>query len=113
MKYVCEICNKQFNTVDEAERCEVAHKKERAQVAAKASAETKINEAVNAFVARYKVIPRVELTTENQNLFIGELDGVLDFLMELLGIGECEDEECDGCGHCDICSGCPNGKSAK
>ena len=45
MKHICEICNKQYDTVEGAEQCELAHKKEAVEESAKAAAETKISVA--------------------------------------------------------------------
>lgn len=117
MKHVCEVCNTQYGTVEAAEQCELGHKKEKMQLVAKAAAEAKISEAINAFVTKYKAMPNIELTEENQKVLIGDVVGkveeAFDLILGLLGDDECDDEDCDGCDHCDDCPGCPNEKAAE
>ena len=48
MKHICEICNQQYDTVEAAEQCELAHKKDDAAKKMQADASAKINDAVNA-----------------------------------------------------------------
>lgn len=99
MKHVCEVCNQQYDSVKDAELCEMAHIREKAQHAAKVAAEAKISEAVNAFAAKYKTMPNIELTEENQKVLLGDLAGkvgeAFDLLLELFGDDDCDDGCCD------------------
>lgn len=102
MKHICEICNKQYDTVAGAEKCELAHKKEALEASAKTSMGTAISDAVNAYVAKFKEFPDIELTPESQKLLIGDfaekLEKTFDMLVDIL----CKDDEdeCD-CEKCD------------
>lgn len=110
MKYVCEICNQQFNTVEEAKHCELEHKKEKIYAAAKASASAKISDAVNAYVAKYNELPEIELIPDNQKLLVGTMvDTISDtFAMLIDMFTEDNDNDCDTC-KCDECGGhCKN-----
>lgn len=104
MKYVCEICNNQFDTPGAAERCEYGHKREQMQRAAKDAAAAKISDAVNAFITKYGEAPAIHLTEENEALAFGEvvnnLGEVFDVLLDLFSGGECGDENCEGCEQC-------------
>lgn len=97
MKYICEFCNTKFDTPDGAEMCESAHIKERYQRAAKEAAESKINDAVNAFVTEYGEAPYIQLTEENEKIAFGNLDNVLDAILDLL----CDD---GNGGRCECCT---------
>ena len=112
MKHVCEVCNTQYDTIEAAEQCELGHKKEKMQLVAKAAAEAKISEAINAFITKYKAMPNIELTEENQKVLIGDVVGKVEEAFDLI-LGLLGDEECDGCDHCDDCPGCPNEKAAE
>ena len=108
MKYVCEFCNKSFNNPDAAFKCENAHKEEIARKEAKANAEQKINNAVNAFVAKYKTMPEIYLTEENQQAIADEVSNIFcEFMTDIFGSDdECSAEENDhGCyeEHCECC----------
>ena len=87
------------------------------QLAAKAATEAKISEAINAFITKYKAMPSIELTEDNQKVLIGDVVGkveeAFDLILSLLGDDECNDEDCDGCDHCDDRHGCPNEKAAE
>ena len=106
MKYICEICNQQYDSVEVAEQCELAHKKDEAAKKMQADASAKINDAVNAYVAKYKELPELDLADENQKILlealvdkVGDIFGMLiDMLCE-----DDEDDECD-CG-CEKCAG--------
>lgn len=104
MKHICEICNKQYDTVEGAEQCELAHKKEAVEESAKAAAETKISVAVNAYIARYKELPGIEISAENQRLLLGDmaykLEKTFDMLIDILREDDEGDSECD-CEKCD------------
>lgn len=97
MKYICEFCNTKFDTPDGAEMCESAHIKERYQRAAKEAAESKINDAVNAFVTKYGEAPYIQLTEENEKIvfgnILGDFDNALDAILNLL----CADDNGDRC----------------
>lgn len=88
MKYICEICKKTYGDVAEAEACERAHQKEKMEADAKTSAEAKINDAINAFVARYKKRPEIKLAEENQKIVLNgieeEFKTVLDDIFDIL-----------------------------
>ena len=110
MKHICEICNQQFNSAPEAEKCELQHK--RAALAAEAQADTaaKINNAVNAYVAKYKALPEFDLTPENQEIVLESLiDTVGDTFTALLNLlsDDDDDDECGDCqrydSHCEHC----------
>lgn len=105
MKHICEICNQQYDTVAEAEKCELAHKKEAVEEAAKADAESKISDAVNTFIARYKELPSIDITPENHKLLLGDmaekLEKTFDMLIDIL----CEEDDEDDNGECD-CEKC-------
>ena len=107
MKHGCEICNTQYNTVAEAEKCELTHKKEKEQETVKATAESTISEAINAFIAKYKVMPTIEVAEENQKILFGELSNkaeqVIDCIIDLLIGGDDEDECNDECTDCKCC----------
>lgn len=110
MKYICETCNKQHNTISEAEKCEAAHVKEKLIAQAQESAEHKINEALNAFIARYKKMPNIELTESNQKILFGDISDKIEKTLDtIIGIifGDGEDE----CGDCDGCDCCHNKKA--
>lgn len=97
MKYICEICNKQYATVAEAEQCELVHKKKNADESVKATAETKISDAINAYIAKYKEFPNVDITPENQKFLIGDLADRLEKTFDMLIDVLCdEDEESSG-----------------
>lgn len=53
MKYICEVCNKQYATVAEAEKCELEHKKKADEESVKTTSGTKISDAVNAYITKY------------------------------------------------------------
>lgn len=103
MKHICEICNKQYDTVAGAEKCELAHKKEALEASAKTSMGTAISDAVNAYVAKFKEFPDIELTPESQKLLIGDfaekLEKTFDVLVDIL-CGDDDEDECD-CEKCD------------
>lgn len=105
MKYICEICNQQYDTVEAAEQCELAHKKDNAIKKMQADAAAKINDAVNAYVSKYKELPELDLTDENQKIL---LEALADKVGETFGMlinmicEDDEDDECDcGCKKCD------------
>ena len=109
MKCICEICNQQYDTVEAAEQCELAHKKGDAAKKVQADASAKINDAVNAYVAKYKELPELELTDENQKIL---LEAIVDKVGDTFGMlihMLCEyDEDEYGCG-CEKCDGsCKN-----
>lgn len=103
MKYICEICNQQYDSVEVAEQCELAHKKDDAAKKMQADASAKINDAVNAYVAKYKELPELDLTDENQKILlealadkVGETFGMLiNMLCEADEADECDCEKCD------------------
>lgn len=101
MKHICEICNKQYDTVTEAEKCELAHKKAAAEESVKTTAETKISDAVNAYIAKYKELPSIDITPENHKFLLGDmaekLEKTFDMLIDIL----CEDGDEDGEDDCD------------
>ncbi len=95
MKYICEICNKQHNTPNAAEQCEFMHKKEKAEATAKASAESKISDAINAFIAKYEGLPNIELAEESQAVLLGEAVQLFDGIFRLFStICDDSDETC-------------------
>ena len=105
MKHICEICNQRYDTVEAAEQCELAHKKDDAAKKMQADASAKINDAVNAYVAKYKELPELDLTDENQKIL---LEALADKVGETFGMlinmlcEDDEDDECDcGCEKCD------------
>lgn len=100
MKYICEICNKQYATVSEAEQCELAHKRKTAEESVKTTAETKISDAVNAYIAKYKEFPSIDITPENQKLLIGDLANKLDKTFDMLIDVLCGDDEGNGGNNC-------------
>lgn len=81
MKYICEICNKQYGTVAEAEQCEVKHKKEKEDESAKSSTEGKISDALNAFITKYKEFPNIKLMPDNQKIVSGRIASRIDDVM--------------------------------
>lgn len=93
MKYICEICNKQYATVSEAEHCELAHKKKTAEESVKTATESKISDAINAYIAKYKEFPNVNLTPESQKFLVDDftdrLGKTFDMLIDVL----CKDDE--------------------
>lgn len=94
MKHICEICNQQYDTVEAAEQCELAHKKDDAAKKMQADASAKINDAVNAYVAKYKELPELDLTDESQKILLEALVGeTFGMLINML----CEDDEDDEC----------------
>lgn len=104
MKYICEVCNTQYNSIKDAERCELAHRQEKAQLAAKAASEAKINEAVNAYIDRYKEIPAIEITDKNREAIekniIDKVEKTFNILLDLFNVNEGKDggdEECKNC----------------
>lgn len=84
MKYICEICNKQYDTAAEAEKRELKHKKENVEKSAKTSASAKISDAVNAYVAKYKELPNINIASENQKNIIGDLADGLEKIFGML-----------------------------
>lgn len=116
MKYICEVCNQQFNTADEARNCEYTHnaeaKKKQLIEKAKASASEKISDAINAYIERYKELPEIELSPENQNIFT--VDGISISLRHIIAnevlsmitdiLFEEEDDGEDTCCECEDCS---------
>ena len=105
MKYICEICNKQYATVSEAEQCELAHKKKTAEESAKTTAETKISDAVNAYITKHKECPNIDITPENQKLIIGNITDKLEKTFDMLFDVLCEDDEENGGNNCS-CASC-------
>lgn len=110
MKHICEICNKQYDTVAGAEKCELAHKKEALEASAKISMGTAISDAINAYVAKFKELPSIEITPENQKLILGDfaerLDKIFDTLVGILCEDDDEDDEGDECDcRCEKCDG--------
>lgn len=108
MKHICEICNKQYDTVSGAEQCEFAHKKEALEASAKASTAAAISVAVNAYITKFKEFPAIELTPENQKFLLGDfsekLEKTFDMLVDILC--EDDDEDDDECGcECEKCDG--------
>ena len=106
MKHICEICNKQYDTVAGAEKCELAHKKEALEASAKTSMGTAISDAVNAYVAKFKEFPSIEITSENQKLLLGDfaekLEKTFDMLVDILCEDDDEDDDEDEC----VCEKC-------
>lgn len=106
MKHICEICNKQYDTVAGAEKCELAHKKEALEASAKASMATAISDAVNAYVAKFKEFPSIEITLENQKFLVGDfaenLEKAIDILFDILFEDDDEDDDEDEC-DCERC----------
>ncbi len=107
MKHICEICNRQYDTVAGAEQCELAHKKEALEASAKASTEAAISDAVNAYIAKFKEFPAIEITPENQKLLLGDfaekLEKTFDMLVDILCEDGDEDDEDDGECDCEKC----------
>ena len=106
MKHVCEICNQQYDTVQGAEQCELAHKKDDIAKKMQADASAKLNDAVNAYVAKYNELPEFELTDENQKILLEALaDNISETFSALVGL-LLEDDEDDeqGC-KCEKCDG--------
>lgn len=105
MKHICEFCNKQYNTVTEAKRCEFTHEK---GAEAQASAATKINIALNEYVATYKELPRFEFTPDNQEiLFSFVADEINSYFSSLTNMIFDEDDEEDmGTNHYCNCNKC-------
>ena len=103
MKYICEVCNQQFNTADEARNCEYTHnmevKKKQLIEKAKTSASEKISDAINAYIERYKELPEIELSPESQSIIANE---VFSTIADIL-FGEEDDGE-DTCCECEDCS---------
>lgn len=106
MKYLCEICNKQFDTPDEARVCEYTHKKEQMNQAAKEAAAAKISDAINAFIAKYGEAPSIHFTDENEEIVlctvVNGLQGMVNVLFGALADGD-DDVEYEDC--CERCSG--------
>lgn len=109
MKYLCEICNKQFDTPDEARVCEYTHKKEQMNQAVKEAAAAKISDAINAFIAKYGEAPAIHFTDENEEIVLSTvvngLQSMVNVLFGVLADGD-DDIECENCrercsGHCD------------
>ena len=98
MKYICEICNQQYDTVEAAEQCELTHKKDDAAKKMQADASAKINDAMNAYVAKYKELPEIDLTDKNQKNLIEALANKVDETFGMLISMLCEDDEDDECG---------------
>lgn len=111
MKFVCEICNKKHDTLQAAEQCEQTHEKERIQRVAKETAEAKISDAINAFIARYGEVPNIQLTPENEKLAFGiivaqHLEDAFDAIFDIFDDGEdrnANEGECKNCDHCGEC----------
>lgn len=97
MKYICEICNKQYDTVEAAEQCELVHKKDDAAKKTQADASAKINDAVNAYVAKYKELPELDLTDKNQKILLEALANKVEETFGMLINMFCEDDEDDEC----------------
>ena len=101
MKHICEICNKQYDTVAGAERCELAHKKEALEASMKASSEAAISNAINAHIAKFKEIPVINITHENLELLFGDMAKKFEKSFDtLIGIlcddeDECEELDCE------------------
>ena len=94
MKHICEICNKQYGTVEGAEQCELAHKKEMTEERAKTAAEAKISAAVNAYITRYREFPDIEISAENQKILFDDMSDGLEKTFDML-INILFDEKCD------------------
>ena len=103
MKYVCEICNEKFDTSAKAEECELKHKREKVKEEMQAATEAKISEIVNAYITRYKTVPNISITEENQRII---LDAMFDRVGQTLDalFGSCRGDEVS-CDNCD-CSNC-------
>lgn len=106
MKFVCEICNQKYDSVAMAEQCELAHKKEYIANKAQTDASAKINEAVNAYVAKYKELPELDLTEDNQKVILEALADKVGETFGMLINMLCEDDEADECDcGCEKCAG--------
>ena len=73
MKYVCEDCGKTHDTAEAAAKCEATHKREAAEAAAKKNAEKAISDAMNVFIAKYKVMPKIDLTEKSRETVLFEI----------------------------------------
>lgn len=104
MKYVCEVCNQQFDTAPEAQQCEFAHKQEKAKAEAQSRAEIAISEAVNAYIAKYKTVPAIEITGENHSILLDALAGNIGEALSIFVDILCSGDECDECADCEGCN---------
>lgn len=80
MKYICEICNKKFDTPEEAQNCEAIHKKSEAMTAE----EKVISDAINAFIAKRKSLPYIELNKTSRDIMFAEIEGTINEAFDLL-----------------------------
>lgn len=93
VKYTCEVCGAEFNTPDEAKKCESKHDLLRKKDELKAKSEEAIAEMVNRHIQTFKEFPSVELSEESQKIihkaageaFIDILEAVVDAI--------CDDKE--------------------
>lgn len=107
MKYICDICDTQYKTYDEASKCEAEHKRAAIMAQTRAADSRRISNAFNAFINKYKEMPEIELTEENQNVLLGDftdkLDKVVDMLIDIIVENDDECEDCGGDRECDCC----------
>lgn len=98
MKFICETCEKKYDTPEAAAMCEKSHEVDDAKnVEAKA-----ISDAVNEFYAKYGVLPNIELNDATRQGLHGEfihgLSEVLTALAEALN--DDDDDADDDCCEC-------------
>lgn len=107
MKYICDICNTQYKTYDEANKCEAEHKKVAIMEQVRDADARRISNAFNAFIKKYKEMPNIEFTEENQDVLLGDFTDKLDKMVDvLIDIITEDDDECEDCGgerECDCC----------
>lgn len=101
MKYICEICNHQYDTILEAEKCELTHKREKFDAEEKKRAESQINEAINEFISKYNELPHLEIDKDNQSVLLSWITESLEDIFSILDEIETNDgDDCCDCGKC-------------
>lgn len=58
MKFVCEICKKQHDKMEDAEACEILHKKSAQEEKAYID---EINRLANEYISKYRKMPLIEV----------------------------------------------------
>lgn len=84
MKYLCEKCNKQYNSQEEAIKCEMEHEKEAEIAASRGAADRKISDAVNAYIAKFKAMPAVKINAENEDIIYDSLRSEICKVFDML-----------------------------
>lgn len=63
MKFICEVCKTQYNKMEDAEACEIQHKKSAQE---EKTYIDEINRLANEYISKYRKMPLIEVSEDNQ-----------------------------------------------